>query len=112
MDWAYPPEDTVGEDHDDLDQNTIDLSFDTGIRGKSNNPASEVRAASSYTSTTTITADPLKMFFDTMYATVAKMPREDILHVRRKVFDVIAEVEEQQHYRQLAKNPPECVDNN
>lgn len=110
MDWAYPPVEIVEEV--DIDQDTIQVSSDTESRIKSNkHPKTD--AASSSTSTTTITADPLKMFFDTMYATVAKMPREDILQARRKVFDVIAEIEEQQHYRQLAaQNPPEDVDNN
>lgn len=108
MDWAYPPVDIVEEV--DIDPDTIQVSSDTESRIKSNkNPKTD--AASS--STSTITADPLKMFFDTMYATVAKMPREDILQARRKVFDVIAEIEEQQHYRQLAaQNPPDDVDNN
>lgn len=112
MDWAYPPVDIVEEV--DIDQDTIQVSSDTESRIKSNkHPKTDIQAASSNTPTTTITADPLKMFFDTMYATVAKMPREDILQARRKVFDVIAEIEEQQHYRQLAaQNPPEDLDNN
>lgn len=42
--------------------------------------------------------DPLKLFFETMYATVRRMPREDMMSLRRRIFDMVCEVEEQHHY--------------
>lgn len=45
--------------------------------------------------------DPLKIFFDAMYASVRKMARPDILHIRRKLFDMVSEVEELQEYQQI-----------
>lgn len=42
--------------------------------------------------------DPLKLFFDTIYASVRRMPREDIMSLRRKIFEMVCEAEEQQHY--------------
>lgn len=48
--------------------------------------------------TSAISEDPLKLFFDTMYAQVRRMPREDMMSLRRRIFDMVCEVEEQQHY--------------
>lgn len=42
--------------------------------------------------------DPLKLFFDAMYASVRQMSKPDILHIRRKLFDLVSEVEEVQEY--------------
>lgn len=42
--------------------------------------------------------DPLKIFFDAMYASVARMSRAHRLRIRRQMFDMVSEVEEMEEY--------------
>lgn len=48
--------------------------------------------------------DPLRMFFQTMYATVKDMPQEERFLLRRKIFEAVSEVEEQLHFRRNNNN--------
>lgn len=49
--------------------------------------------------------DPLKMFFLTMYESVKRLPKKDIFQVRRRIFDLVCESEEQQHYEDVEEHP-------
>lgn len=53
--------------------------------------------------------EPLKIFFDAMYASVRKMARPDIFHIRRKLFEMVTEVEEMQEYQQVEVGQEEII---
>lgn len=53
--------------------------------------------------------EPLKIFFDAMYASVRKMARPDIFHIRRKLFELVTEVEEMQEYQQVEVGQEEII---
>lgn len=104
-DW--PPVTEYEEQQEEEQEDDDDVVTDEVETEEEGDPAPDTSSDVQLDTSTTV--DPLKMFFDTMYATVAVMPREDILHVRRRIFDIIAEVEEQHHYRRLEalQVPPE-----
>lgn len=50
------------------------------------------------------TEDPLKLFFQSMYGSVSRLPPEDIFNIRRRIFDVVCEYEEQQLINRVNKD--------
>lgn len=94
-------EDQIEQDHVHVDYEWAEeeesASQTSGQAEESLNRSRVQRASGSKTQWVATPEDPLKIFFDAMYASVSKMTRPDRLLIRRKLFDMVSEMEEMQN---------------
>lgn len=58
---------------------------------------------SDYPTTASMVEDPLKIFFNAMYASVKRLSKDHVFQVRRRIFEIVSEAEESAYQSEVVQ---------